>query len=524
MNLINNTGPDFKGLEELINLHKKSLQLELSLKLRKNIEYEYNKLKLQESKENIEEMDFQNKYINKRNQNIIEDIQTYNFNSIESSSRFSYNLSNLKNRKNLYQKYLDNILPKFKTEFKTKIYTQNNIFMIEKNKELDKLKDNLNKNKYYEELLKANENLAKEIKYLQNKNSILSSQNEEKEKKFSEYEEKLRSNIKNINLDNSNSNSIIIQNNDINNNKKDRVNNNYMKENIKLRNPKKPGPKIPQIQLNMNHKRGILDDIKQKDIDILNAKIREQYYQEQLEKELNESLSSNIDPLYDIKKQIINPKKQGNLNFNKSGTLNQNFESFKIKKEINNEKDEKNNYITINGEKIINSINIKNNNPENNMEDNKDDVNKPIPEGENYENNKNINNQDKKNDNKSIFNLLESNINNNDANNNQNKNLNNIQNIQSSNINDNSKQEEKKDIVIPKNDNNISKSEVSGFEDFEKKDIVNSNNDDNNNNKSKSKNSGNNNEKQDIVIPNNNDNDNSKSENSEYGDFEKEEI
>ena len=459
MNLINNTGPDFKGLEELINLHKKSLQLELSLKLRKNIEYEYNKLKLQESKENIEEMNFQNKYINKRNQNIIEDIQTYNFNSIESSSRFSYNLSNLKNRKNLYQKYLDNILPKFKTEFKTKIYTQNNIFMIEKNKELDKLKDNLNKNKYYEELLKANENLAKEIKYLQNKNSILSSQNEEKEKKFSEYEEKLRSNIKNINLDNSN--SIIIQNNDINNNKKDRVNNNYMKENIKLRNPKQPGPKIPQIQLNMNHKRGILDDIKQKDIDILNAKIREQYYQEQLEKELNESLSSNIDPLYDLKKQIINPKKQGNINFNKSGTLNQNFESIKIKNEINNEKDEKNNYITINGEKIIDSINIKNNN----------------------------------------LNI-----------------------IQSSNINDNSKQEEKKDIVIPKNDNNISKSEVSGYEDFEKKDIVNSNNDDNNNNKSKSKNSGNNNEKQDIVIPNNNDNDNSKSENSEYGDFEKEEI
>ena len=477
MNLINNSGPDFKGLEDLINLHKKTLQIELSLKLRKNIEYEYNKLKLQESKENIEEMNFQNKYIKKRNENFIEDIQNYNFNSFESSSRSSQNLSNLKNRKNLYQNYLDTILPRFKSDFKTKIYSQNNIFMIERNKEFDKLKKNIGKYKYYEDLLKANENLAKEIKYLQYKNNILSSQNQEKEKIFSEKEEKLRNNINNINLDNSN--SIIIQNNEINKNNKDRININYMKDNIKFKNSniQKKGHKILQYHLNMNHKHGILDDIKQKEIDIINEKIREQYYKENLEKELNESISSSIEPLYDLRKQIINPKKQDNIYFNMPDTLKQNFDDFKNKKEINSEKDknENKNYITINGEKIIDStIKFKLNNQENNAELNKNinDVNK-ITEGKNTEKNNNINNQkENKNENKSIFNLLESNYQINDINNNQNKDLNNNQNndlnnSQNNNLKDDDKNEIKKgSIIIPSNVKDSSDSEDSQFKEI----------------------------------------------------------
>ena len=482
MNLINNSGPDFKGLEDLINLHKKTLQIELSLKLRKNIEYEYNKLKLQESKENIEEMNFQNKYIKKRNENFIEDIQNYNFSSFESSSRSSQNFSNLKNRKNLYQNYLDTILPRFKSDFKTKIYSQNNIFMIERNKEFDKLKKNIGKYKYYEDLLKANENLAKEIKYLQYKNNILSSQNQEKEKIFSEKEEKLRNNINNINLNNSN--SIIIQNNEINKNNKDRININYMKDNIKFKNSniQKTGHRIPQYQLNMNHKHGILDDIKQKEIDIINEKIREQYYKENLEKELNESISSSIESLYDLRKQIINPKKQDNIYFNMPDTLKQNFDDFKNKKEINSEKDknENKNYITINGETIIDStIKFKLNNPENNVElnNNINDVNK-ITEGENIEKNNNINNQkENKKENKSIFNLLESNYQINDINNNQNMDLNNNQNndlnnSQNNNLKDDDKNENKKgSIIIPSNVKDSSDSEDSQFKGI-KEDII----------------------------------------------------
>ena len=47
-NIIKNSGPDFKFREELIKLHSRNLQLESSINLRKEAEYEYNKLKIKE--------------------------------------------------------------------------------------------------------------------------------------------------------------------------------------------------------------------------------------------------------------------------------------------------------------------------------------------------------------------------------------------------------------------------------------------------------------------------------------------
>ena len=77
-NIIKNSNQDFQFKEELFNLHKRTLQLESSLKMRRNIEYEYNKLKIEELKEKIEDYQFQKKFINKRNQNILDDIESNN--------------------------------------------------------------------------------------------------------------------------------------------------------------------------------------------------------------------------------------------------------------------------------------------------------------------------------------------------------------------------------------------------------------------------------------------------------------
>ena len=320
-NLIKNSNIDFKSKEELLNLHKKSLQLESNLKLRKNIEYEYNKIKLEEINENIDEMKFQKKFMHKRNEEILEEIQSNDFKSLEFGSLSNQYLSNIKSKKKKYQNYLDYMQPKIKSEFNTNVFFQNNIFNEEIQNELNKYKQNMNKNIYYEELLKTNDRLAKEIKYLKNKNNLLTLEIQEKEKRFLENKEIKDNNFnKNINI---NYNKII--NNDNINNNKDRINNNYINENIKLinKNVLNSGIKYPQYKLNMNHKFGIIDEINKKKIDKINEKIRNEYYQKNLEKEISESIYSSLD---DIRKQIINPNNQIN-NDNFHGTLNQNFEN-----------------------------------------------------------------------------------------------------------------------------------------------------------------------------------------------------
>ena len=52
INILKNSGPEFQYRDELIQLHSRALQLESSINLRKQIEYEYNKLKLEEEKSN----------------------------------------------------------------------------------------------------------------------------------------------------------------------------------------------------------------------------------------------------------------------------------------------------------------------------------------------------------------------------------------------------------------------------------------------------------------------------------------
>ena len=182
-NLIKNSGTDFKAAEELLNLHKKSSQLELNLKLIKNIEYEYNKLKIKDLNERIEEIKFQKKYINKRNADILKEMESNDFNSMKFSSNSYMNLSNIKSKKKQYQNYLDVNKSKIKTEFNINIFQNNNIFNEERKNELDKCEKNFNKNNFYEELLKINEKMTKEIIHLKNKNNILIKEIQKKEKK-----------------------------------------------------------------------------------------------------------------------------------------------------------------------------------------------------------------------------------------------------------------------------------------------------------------------------------------------------
>ena len=412
-NIIKNSGPDFKFREELIKLHSRNLQLESSINLRKEAEYEYNKLKIKELNERQDEFKFQKKFFIKRNQNILENIQKNNFASLELASASNKALLDIHKRKDDYQNYLNSILPGLEVWFNTQLFSQNNILMKEKENEKNKLILNENRNKYYEELMKMNEDLAKEIKKLKKQNYELSLQNQEKEKLFYEKEKDLINQMNNFNPEENN--STLFQNrnlkeinNMINNNNLNDNNNNVGSGN--LRSGKKiieqKGNLLMQYALNMNHEYGALDEIRQKEIDIENEKLRKEFYDLNYQ---NKIIISDRNSLDDLRKQII-PGMYNTLNQNFYNLGNDNKNIDIINNNINNRNIDNNMSILSNqGFKNNESFNINNNNINNRNIDNNMSIlssqglknNGSI---NNNINNKNINNNKTLND--SNFNLL----------------------------------------------------------------------------------------------------------------------
>ena len=106
-NIIRNSGDDFTNKEELLNLHSKNLLLESSIKLRKDMEYEYNKLRIKQLKEEIKEFEFQKEIFTKRNQDILDSIESNSLKGFDLASRTNQSLDELQEGRKKYQSYLD---------------------------------------------------------------------------------------------------------------------------------------------------------------------------------------------------------------------------------------------------------------------------------------------------------------------------------------------------------------------------------------------------------------------------------
>ena len=184
INILKNSGPDFQYRDELIQLHSRALQLESSINLRKQIEYEYNKLKLEEVKERIDEIQFQKKFFNKRNNDILNDIQKHRLKNLENASNSKDIFLNIQKQKKRYGDYIASLIPKIQTEFNVQLHKESNKLAIDKIKELKELKKIQDKNNYYDEITKVNEKLANEIENLKRKNLEALEKNKEKEKLY----------------------------------------------------------------------------------------------------------------------------------------------------------------------------------------------------------------------------------------------------------------------------------------------------------------------------------------------------
>ena len=319
INIIKNSGPDFKFRDELIQLHSRCLQLESSINLRKQIEFEYNTLKLEEVKERIDEIKFQKKFYIKRNNDILNEIQKRNLKNLEAASENLDIFNNIKKQKKKYGDYISSLMPKIQTEFNVELHKDSNKFEIQKKLESKMIKNMKCKNEYYEEMAKANERLGNEINYLQKKKMEYEIKNKQKESRYFESKKKLQNQIDNLKIEEEKNEYDINEYLGINNNK------------------------------NINN----INNIKN-EMDNLN-----------LEKNQINSEKASFE---DLRKQHINPNK---IDFNKN-TINQNFDMPRpefdfSKSKINENIEAKMKLIDqiddeINNKSINNNINQPNNN------------------------------------------------------------------------------------------------------------------------------------------------------------------
>ena len=320
INILKNSGPDFKFRDELIQLHTHALQLESSINVRRQIEYEYNKLKLEEVKERIDEIEFQKKFFIKRNNDIINNIQKRNLKNIEQGSKNQVLLQNLENQKKKYSEYVTSLIPKIQAEFNVQLLKD--VKKVEKINELRMMEEMKYKNKYYDEMVKANEKLMNEINNLKNRNKDSMKKNKEKKDKFLESQNKLENQIDNFKIEQNNNEFDLNEYYQVNQNNK----------NIKNMNGKKEFSELNKIKLR------------------------------------RDSQNSDTNSLQDLTKQIINPKKIDFIN-----TLDQNFDkpgqTFNINNDninnINHKIDDKNTP----GEYINDIINKVDNNNEKKEDD-----------------------------------------------------------------------------------------------------------------------------------------------------------
>ena len=201
INIIKNSGPDFKFRDELIQLHSRCLQLESSINLRKQIEFEYNTLKLEEVKERIDEIKFQKKFYIKRNNDILNEIQKRNLKNLEAASENLDIFNNIQKQKKKYGDYISSLMPKIQTEFNVELHKDSNKFEIQKKLESKMLKNMKCKNEYYEEMAKANERLGNEMNYLQKKKMEYEIKNKQKESRYFESQKKLQNQIDNLKIE-----------------------------------------------------------------------------------------------------------------------------------------------------------------------------------------------------------------------------------------------------------------------------------------------------------------------------------
>ena len=183
--LINNMdNSTFSKHNDFLNYHKQQKVLNEQINFRKKVEKNFCQLMLNDINKDLEELNFQKKFAEKRNDTILSDIQKQNFKSYDISTKTNDSKNKLKEGKNKFQDYLNQQYAIIKNDFILQFYNKQNDLIVQHAIMKNQLRENEKQLKLEDEYLNninaLNEELLNKIKELKNQNDII---NQERDKK-----------------------------------------------------------------------------------------------------------------------------------------------------------------------------------------------------------------------------------------------------------------------------------------------------------------------------------------------------
>ena len=258
---------------------------------------QYSKLKLKEVNNDINELQFQSKFANKRNDALLASIQNDQFKGFSIASNSNDSRMKLLEFKSKYEDYYKYQVVQIKKEFNYQLIAKQNELLAAKAVYENQVKQNENimkmENDYYERINQMNMKIIEKVKELQEKNEKIAKEREKKALMYQEMQRKLNEKIYNTQLEYHPDVEIKEEKKEEEPQKEEK---DLKQSTTSLNKSKKYKTVIEKTYvLNMNHKRGKLDDIRQSQLNSIiqkkkdmlkNSSITEKRYEEDEKKDI----------------------------------------------------------------------------------------------------------------------------------------------------------------------------------------------------------------------------------------------
>ena len=267
----------FKNKAELIALHRESSILTSQIKFRKDIDMQYSKLKLKEVNNDINELQFQAKFANKRNDALLASIQNDQFKGFSIASNSNDSRTKLLELKSKYEDYYKYQAVQIKKEFNYQLIAKQNELLAAKAVYENQVKQNENimkmENDYYERINQMNLKIIEKVKELQEKNEKIAKEREKKALMYQEMQRKLNEKIFSTELE---YHPDVVIEEEKKEEEPQKEEKDLKQSTTSLNKSKKYKTVIEKTYvLNMNHRRGKLDDIRQSQLNSIIKKKKE---------------------------------------------------------------------------------------------------------------------------------------------------------------------------------------------------------------------------------------------------------
>ena len=370
--LLNNIDDNFQKKEELISLHKENNILASNIKIRKEIEKIFAQGKLKQIENELDQLNFEKQFAKKRNEEILQKIQKENYYLNDLASESNRSEEKLKKIKDNYIKYFEYQFPIIKNELNAKLLMkqnelislraikENQLFLNQQRLELE--------NNYYDRIFRQNKLVNDQLKEIIKENGEMEIENLKKrqEEEFKKREEQSLKLIEDLKKERDRKKKLLEEEKNKKKEEIEKIELNKEKYDIKLeeeikipeqklsvieeekekeeilRSKQKPLSKSRIVEeyyyLNdKNHKKGKIDQIRQKKVDYLNESLRQSKI---INKEDNFSLK-NSQYNNNNNDKLMNQMKKSEIIYNeiKNDDLNENEnENEQISKKENNKK------------------------------------------------------------------------------------------------------------------------------------------------------------------------------------------